>query len=262
MTQAETRPLWLGDDPNLFPATSSALNEPNGLLAVGGDLSPERLIAAYSRGIFPWYSDDQPILWWTPQPRLVFVPGQVKQSKSLKKHLRQNALSVTLNQDFKGVIEACRSVARNGQDGTWITQEMLDAYVDLHEYGVAHSVETRNAAGELIGGLYGVALGGVFFGESMFSHATNASKVAITVFSDWLAKHQFGLIDCQVENPHLLSLGGLTVNRHAFESQLKQHVAPRQLEFKGFWEQYSGKTLFLSQQHPQRVNETSIEDTA
>lgn len=243
-------PIWLREDSLQFPPSHLALKDPNGLLAVGGDLSPARLIEAYSNGIFPWFDDHQPILWWTPEPRMIFYPGQVKQSKSLKKHLRQQAISVTLDQDFAAVIDACSQQPRPGQQGTWITDDMRLAYLELHNEGVAHSVETRDHENKLIGGLYGVAIGGVFFGESMFSRATNASKIAITVFSDWLAKKGFGLIDCQVENPHLISLGGQCVSREAFEKMLSKHAKAREQEFKSFWPNHAGEALYYSPKHP------------
>ena len=193
-----------------FPPAAAALREPNGLLAIGGDLSPERLMYAYRNAIFPWYSDDQPILWWSPQPRFVIYPGHLKISRSLTKTLRRQRFEVTSNQAFKEVVEAC-SQPRTSQDGTWITQEMKAAYNDLHTLGHAMSIECWHE-GSLAGGLYGVHLGQVFFGESMFTRITDASKVALVT----LARSGFALIDCQLPNPHLSSLGAVALERSQF----------------------------------------------
>ncbi|HEY7773491.1 MAG TPA: leucyl/phenylalanyl-tRNA--protein transferase [Marinagarivorans sp.] len=237
------QPVWLGDDPNDFPPTALALPDPNGLLAVGGDLSPQRLVAAYSRGIFPWFDDEQPILWWSPEPRMVFTPGAVHQSKSLKKHLRKHPCSVTIDRDFEAVIHHCRQPRQN-QAGTWITDEMTEAYIALHRLGIAHSIETRDANGDLQGGFYGVGIGAVFFGESMFSLQSNASKIAITQFSNWAHEHGFALIDCQVENPHLATLGGELISRQRFETLLVEHAGPKLKPFQHLWQRQRGNTLF------------------
>jgi leucyl/phenylalanyl-tRNA--protein transferase len=189
--------------------------EPNGLLAIGGDLSPARLLAAYRRGIFPWYGPGQPILWWCPDPRAVLYPDSVRISRSLAKVLRRGRLQVTVDRDFDAVVQACAE-PRPGQDGTWITRQMATAYGRLHRLGVAHSVEVREQD-RLVGGLYGVALGEVFFGESMFSRVPDASKVALVA----LARMGFRLIDCQVPSAHLARLGAKEISRATFLAQLR-----------------------------------------
>ena len=207
-----------------FPPIEHALDDPNGLLAAGGDLSPRRLLDAYSKGIFPWFDKDQPILWWSPSPRAVLFPDQLHVSKSLRKTLRKKIYQVTLDTAFEQVIRAC-SEPRSYSDGTWITEEMIEAYIQLHRLGYAHSVESWQD-GKLVGGLYGIALGRIFFGESMFSRATDASKVAFVYLVSQLKAWGFQLIDCQVENPHLVSLGSTTIDRTEFKALLKHHVPP------------------------------------
>ncbi len=210
---------WLvDDDPDWFPATSTALADPDGLLAAGGDLSPARLVAAYRRGIFPWFEDGQPILWWTPDPRFVLSPDRVKVSRSLRKRLREERFEVRVDTAFEAVMRAC-AAPREGQDGTWITDSMFEAYSELHAIGVAHSVEAWEGD-RLVGGLYGLALGRIFFGESMFHRATDASKVAFVTLCDRLVQCGFELIDCQVETAHLASLGAGPVPRREFEACL------------------------------------------
>lgn len=202
---------WLyADTP--FPPVSKALKEPNGLLAGGGDLSPQRLLAAYRRGIFPWYSAGEPILWWSPDPRMVLFPDAIRITRSLAKTLRNADYSVRLDTAFEQVIAACAATPRPGQDGTWITTEMQQAYLRLHALGYAHSVETWRD-GQLVGGLYGVAIGRVFCGESMFSHATDASKIALVHLCRYLARREFGIIDCQMETAHLTSMGARPISR-------------------------------------------------
>lgn len=210
------RPHWIqpGDPVTAFPDVNFALREPDGLLAVGGDLSSERILAAYRRGIFPWYSDSQPVLWWSPDPRTVLFPAQLKLSRSLRKTLRREHFSVSLDQSFSDVIEACAE-PRPGSSGTWITEEMANAYSSLHAQGYAHSVECR-LDGELVGGLYGVAIGRVFFGESMFSRVTDASKVAFAWLVRQLEARDFGLVDCQIHTRHLASLGASEIPRAEF----------------------------------------------
>ncbi len=206
----------------LFPPIDTALiepNGPNGLLAAGGDLSPQRLLAAYSRGIFPWYSAPDPILWWSPDPRMVLFPDELKISRSLAKVLRNKAYAVRLDFACAEVIAACAAVPRAGQPGTWITVEMQAAYRRMHELGHVHSVETW-IDGELAGGLYGVAVGRAFFGESMFSHATDASKIALAHLCVYLQAHGFGIIDCQMETAHLASLGARPLPRREFAEHL------------------------------------------
>ncbi len=212
---------WL-DRNAAFPPLSRALTEPNGLLAAGGELSADRLIEAYKNGIFPWYSDDQPLLWWSPDPRMVLVPGEVNISRSLGKRLRRGDFEIRIDSAFERVMRACAAprVSRNGgQAGTWITDEMVAAYTELHRRGLAHSVETW-INNELAGGLYGVALGRMFYGESMFTRATDASKIALAHLAKQLARWQFGLIDCQMQTAHLASLGAREIPRAEFIRQL------------------------------------------
>lgn len=205
-----------------FPPVDSALAEPNGLLAIGGDLSPERLISAYRQGIFPWYSADQPILWWSPDPRCVLYPDQLKISRSLYKTLKSKKFTVTIDQAFTQVIEAC-SAPRTYEENTWISSAMKQAYRDLHQLGYAHSVETW-LEGELVGGLYGLSMGKLFFGESMFSRCSDASKVAFVHLVKHLAAYDFPLIDCQLPNNHLLSLGACTIPRTEFLKYLDTYL--------------------------------------
>jgi leucyl/phenylalanyl-tRNA--protein transferase len=202
-----------------FPPLSRALTEPNGLLAAGGDLSAARLIEAYRQGIFPWYSDDQPLLWWSPDPRMVMFPAELKISRSLGKRLRRRDYEVRVDSAFESVMRAC-AAPRDGQAGTWITDEMVAAYTNLHRRGLAHSVETW-IGGELAGGLYGVGLGRMFYGESMFTRATDASKIALAHLARQLERWQFGLIDCQMQTAHLASLGAREIPRSAFVQRLK-----------------------------------------
>ncbi len=218
-------PVWLDNDPeNIeFPHPDMAMSEPDGLLAIGGDLSPQRIVNAYINGIFPWFSEGQPILWWSPNPRAVLFPEKLHVSRSLKKLIRKGIYSSTLDQAFEQVIENCARTPRKDQDGTWITDEMAEAYIHLHRLGLAHSAECW-LDGELVGGLYGIALGEVFFGESMFSHRTNASKVAFVHLLDELKKADYALIDCQVTTDHLLSLGAEEIPRNQFLNLVKVHT--------------------------------------
>jgi leucyl/phenylalanyl-tRNA--protein transferase len=212
---------WLDRDQS-FPPLSRALAEPNGLLAAGGDLSAERLIDAYQHGIFPWYSDDQPLLWWSPDPRMVLYPSELKISRSLGKRLRKSGkrdYDVRVDSAFEAVMRAC-AAPRETQSGTWITRDMVKAYTELHRRGLAHSVETW-IDGELAGGLYGVALGRMFYGESMFTRVTDASKIALAHLARQLQRWQFGLIDCQMQTAHLASLGAREIARAVFVRELK-----------------------------------------
>jgi leucyl/phenylalanyl-tRNA--protein transferase len=202
------------NDPHTFPPVEEALTEPNGLLAVGGDLSPARLLAAYRKGIFPWYNRGEPVLWWSPDPRLVLFPDKLKLSRSLRKVLRKGEFTVTFDRAFYQVVSAC-AAPRKREKGTWITPEMKQAYCLLHELGYAHSVESWYQ-GELVGGLYGVAIGRVFFGESMFHRRTDASKVAFVTLVENLKRWQYSLIDCQVRTDHLISLGAEEIPRSQF----------------------------------------------
>jgi leucyl/phenylalanyl-tRNA--protein transferase len=201
-----------------FPDASLAETEPNGLLAVGGDLSSTRLLNAYRNGIFPWYSDGQPLLWWSPDPRSVLFPEQLKISRSLRKTLRRAPFRVSMDRDFAAVVQACAAPRRH-EPGTWITPAMAAAYSHLHTLGHAHSVEVWQGL-ELVGGLYGVAIGQVFFGESMFSHATDASKVAMVYLVAHLLAWGYRLIDCQVYSEHLISQGAEEISRRAFIAHL------------------------------------------
>ena len=201
-------------DREWFPPLDRALDEPEGLLAAGGDLAPERLLAAYRRGIFPWYSAGQPVLWWSPNPREVLDPREFKCSRSLAKTLRNRDFEVAFDRDFPAVVQAC-AARRDNSPGTWITPEMHAAYCTLFQHGHAHSVEVR-LAGQLVGGLYGVLLGGVFFGESMFSRERDASKVALARLVEKGLVAGLQLIDCQLPTPHLRSLGSKPMNRAAF----------------------------------------------
>ncbi len=223
--------VWLDESHNLFPDVSMALTDPDGLLAAGGDLSVSRLLEAYRRGIFPWYEEDQPILWWSPDPRCVLYPDQLHISRSLKKTLRKNNYQVTFDQAFMSVIQHCAE-SRHDQGGTWITPDMLEAFEQLHALGIAHSVEIwyiENELPQLVGGLYGIAMGSVFFGESMFSRCTDASKIALLKLSQQLSAWGFNLIDCQVHSDHLESLGAITIERQQFVSHLEEHINnPRQ----------------------------------
>lgn len=200
----------LDEEDAFFPPPELA--DDDGLLAVGGNLSPQRLINAYSQGIFPWYSDETPILWYSPHERFVLFPDKVKISKSMRQVIRSNQFSITLNKAFPDVIRECSAKARKDQDGTWITQDMQDAYIRLHNLGKAHSIEVWNEL-ELVGGLYGVSTGKVFCGESMFSHTSNVSKLALI----WLCQTQgYHLIDCQIESEHLKSLGAELISREEY----------------------------------------------
>lgn len=214
-------PYWLKRDDLSFPDPQHALSEPNGLLAVGGDLSLERLLSAYKLGIFPWYEDGQPILWWSPEPRMVLFPDELHVSKSLEKTINKNALNVTFNQNFPAVILACATQRSKNRDGTWITEEMQQAYINLHEAGWAHSVEVWND-NDLVGGLYGIAMGKIFFGESMFNKQANASKRAFVHLVKSLKVKDFNLIDCQVSSEHLTSLGAREIKREKFMYYLQK----------------------------------------
>ena len=214
---------WIdGDDPNsAFPPLEQALSDPDGLLAFGGDLSVERLLKAYRCGIFPWFSDDQPIMWWSPDPRTVLFPHDLKISRSLAKTCRKIPFEITLNRAFADVINACAAPRSDGE-GTWITDDMQQAYCNLHEAGHAHSVEAWQD-GQLVGGLYGIAIGQVFFGESMFANKTDASKVAFVHLVQQLQAWEFQLIDCQVDSAHLQSLGASQLSRAKFSNYLDMY---------------------------------------
>ncbi len=211
-------PVFRLPDEHIFPPPELA--EDNGLLAVEGDLSESRLLLAYSMGIFPWYSEDDPILWWSPDPRLVLFPGELKVSRSLKQTIKKQGFSVTLDTAFEDVIINCASVHRKDDGGTWITDDMMEAYIRLYRSGFAHSVEVWFDK-KLVGGLYGVSLGSAFFGESMFTKKNNASKVAFVTLFNQLVSWKFSLIDCQLTTPHLISLGAREIPRIEFLELLK-----------------------------------------
>jgi leucyl/phenylalanyl-tRNA--protein transferase len=216
---------WLSpqDEPEWFPPLERALDEPAGLLAAGGDLSTVRLLAAYRRGIFPWYSPGQPVLWWSPDPRAVLFPEEFRCTRSLAKRIRNGGFDSFIDRDFRGVIEAC-AAPRPQSVGTWITPEMLAAYVELHRRGYAHSVETWHGD-RLVGGLYGVRLGGVFFGESMFSRERDASKVALARLVESCVAEGIVVIDCQMASSHLASMGSRRIPRMRFEAMLREHAS-------------------------------------
>ncbi len=205
-----------------FPPLDSALAEPDGLLAAGGGLAPERVLDAYRRGIFPWYSEGQPVLWWSPDPRMVLFTAEFRMPRSLAKRVRQRRYDIRLDTAFEEVIHACAG-PRAGQDGTWITDAMIGTYVALHRRGVAHSVEAWRD-GELVGGLYGLALGRAFFGESMFTRESDASKVALAHLVAKLARDGVPLIDCQQQTSHLAGLGARPIRRREFAARLRELI--------------------------------------
>jgi leucyl/phenylalanyl-tRNA--protein transferase len=211
---------WLDPNENHddFPPLERALKDPNGLLAVGGDLSPGRLLEAYRKGIFPWYEEGQPILWWSPDPRAVLFTDKLKISRSLAKTLRNKPYSISFDQAFAEVISACAE-PRAATSGTWITRDMQSAYLKLHQQGHAHSVEVWNEDKELVGGLYGILLDKIFCGESMFNRQRDMSKIALISLAEWLKNKHIKVIDCQLSNPHLSSLGAEAVSRTSFTEQ-------------------------------------------
>lgn len=209
----------LGPDKSLFP--DPAMAEPNGMLAVGGDLSAQRLLAAYRSGIFPWFDASQPILWWSPDPRMVLRPSEVHVSRSLRKSIRRLPYEIRFDSAFSQVIRSCAHTSRPGQGGTWITASMAQAYETLHGLGHAHSAEAW-LDGRLVGGLYGVCQGGAFFGESMFASAPDASKMAFVVLARWLESQGVSLIDCQVATQHLRHFGGYEIPRSEFLHRVRQ----------------------------------------
>ncbi|MGI9225105.1 MAG: leucyl/phenylalanyl-tRNA--protein transferase [Woeseiaceae bacterium] len=220
------RVVWIaaGDPPDSFPDIETALREPDGLLAAGGDLSSSRLLAAYRHGVFPWFDAGQPILWWSPDPRCVLVPGSFYVSRRLKRDFRRSRVEIRFNHDFEEVIRKCAE-PRISQQGTWITADMISAYGQLHEEGWAHSIETWQGD-TLVGGLYGLAIGKLFFGESMFSRQDNASKYALFALCSHLHDRGFELIDCQVTSQHLLNLGATMMPRQEFSRILRSGCEP------------------------------------
>lgn len=223
--------IWLQKDTILFPPAYMASED--GIVALGGDLSVKRLLAAYQQGIFPWFNDNDPIIWWSPDPRFVLYPAELKVSKSMRPYFNQKKFEVTVDRAFETVIRACREVKRAGQGGgTWITESMIEAYIDLHYAGYAHSVEVWQAK-QLVGGLYGVSLGKVFFGESMFSRVSNASKFGFIWLVRRLIELDFDLIDCQQETRYLGSLGAKKIPRTAFLNHLSDNIPKSTL--RGNW---------------------------
>jgi leucyl/phenylalanyl-tRNA--protein transferase len=213
---------WLGAQ-SPFPPLGAAMDDPNGLLAIGGDLAPSRLLAAYRAGIFPWFSEGQPILWWSPDPRMVLYVDEFRISRSLGKRVRSGAYETRVDSEFRQVVQACADTPRAGQGGTWITPAMVDAYCELHRLGYAHSVESWRD-GRLVGGLYGLALGQVFFGESMFAHENDASKVALVQLVALLQRLRVSLIDCQQETAHLAAFGARPIARARFAAHLAELI--------------------------------------
>lgn len=220
-------PVYALPKAHVFPPVSHA--EPDGLLAVGGDLAPDRILMAYHQGIFPWYSEGSPILWWSPDPRMILMTAELKISKSMRQVMRSGKFKITYDKAFEEVIEACGNVPRPGQDGTWLTQEMRLAYIQLHQLGFAHSVEVWRE-GRLVGGLYGLAIGSVFCGESMFSLESNASKAGFIDLVKRLQAIGFRFVDCQVHTPHLESLGAKEVPREEFLDLLETALQDEDLD--------------------------------
>jgi leucyl/phenylalanyl-tRNA--protein transferase len=220
---------WLEDEQPHFPDTSLALDQPNGLLAAGGDLTLPWLEAAYRRGIFPWFSDQEPILWWSPSPRMVLFPEQLHLGRTLTRLIRKKPFDViTFDRDFSAVIQHCATIPRDDQPGTWITEEMQEAYLSAHEAGLAHSIEVWRDQ-QLIGGLYGVSIGSVFFGESMFSLESGASRFALIALVR--SQNKLKMIDCQMYTEHLARMGAAEIERDAFELALQQGVDEPVMEF-------------------------------
>lgn len=217
---------WLTDNAP-FPPVGQALRLPNGLLAAGGELSETRLLEAYRHGIFPWFNTGEPVLWWSPDPRMVLIPGEFKTSNSLKKVLRRSTYEVRIDSAFEAVMRACAAPRVGRQGGTWIGEGMIEAYCALHRLGYAHSVEVW-MTDRLVGGLYGVSIGRMFYGESMFSLSSNASKIALAHLAGQLHRWNFGMIDCQMNTPHLASLGAHEISRREFIARLQElvHCAP------------------------------------
>ena len=231
------------DDDYYIPQLRTVHNFPNpreageeGLLAYGGDLNPNRILKAYRNGIFPWFNPEDPILWWSPNPRMLLYPQEFKTSKSFRRVLRNKGFEVKFDTNFEAVIHFCGEVPREGQEGTWLTKEMKEAYIELHHMGFAHSVETYHE-GKLVGGLYGLAMGGGFFGESMFSLVSDASKVAIKALSNICVKRGYDFIDCQVETPHLIKWGARLVERDTFLDELEKTIQ-KSTDF-GSWSSWS-----------------------
>jgi len=242
---------WLDPETILFPSPALALNDPNGLLAAGGDLSPNRILAAYQHGIFPWFNPGEPILWWSPSPRTVIYPAQLHISRSLRKVIRSGTYRVSFDHCFTEVMRAC-AAPRPSANGTWISNEIIASYSRLHTSGYAHSVEvwkTNTTGEELVGGLYGIALGKIFFGESMFSRADNASKVGLAFLVSQLKAWDFQLIDCQVANNHLFSLGAIEIPREEFQQLLVDFVKIPAC-YPGNWSNLEPEGMYQDMERP------------
>jgi leucyl/phenylalanyl-tRNA---protein transferase len=205
----------------------------DGLLCIGGDLSAQRILLAYENGIFPWFSENEPILWWSPDPRLILFPENINVSKSLNKKIKKNYFHLTVDHAFKQTILSCAKPRRKEYAGTWLVEEMIEAYIQLHKLGYAHSIETWNKD-QLVGGLYGICLGGTFFGESMFSFESDASKIALVALAHHLNRHHFDLIDCQVTTNHLLSMGATEISRNSYLDRIQQSV--KRKDTKDIWD--------------------------
>lgn len=238
----------LNKDDCFFPPADRA--DEQGLLAIGGDLSPQRLIVAYANGIFPWFSEGEPLLWWSLDPRLVIRPGEMKVSKSLRHTLKSGKFETRIDTQFREVMLHCADTPRKDQDGTWILDDMVEAYCHLHKLGLAHSFETYHE-GKLVGGLYGVSLGKAFFGESMFHIETDASKVAFYALHQFLQHHDFKLIDCQQETSHLMSLGAYAIPRDQFLDELK--ILTKEATLVGNWGTGTYEKLYLTIQQPEKL---------
>lgn len=204
----------------------------DGLLCIGGDLSAQRILLAYEKGIFPWFSENEPILWWSPDPRLVLFPENIKVSRSLKKTIKKNTFHLTMDHAFEETILSCAKPRRKEYTGTWLVEEMIEAYIQLHKLGYAHSIETWKDD-RLVGGLYGICLGGIFFGESMFSSEDDASKTALTALANHLEQHRFDLIDCQVTTNHLLSMGATEISRNAYLDIIQRSI--KRTDLRNVW---------------------------
>jgi leucyl/phenylalanyl-tRNA---protein transferase len=224
-------PVFQLNDYPFFPPAHLA--DKSGLLAIGGQLQPDWILMAYENGIFPWFNEDEPIMWWSPDPRMVLFPSKLHVSQTMKQVLNRGVFEIKFDTNFNAVIENCGNTRRNHRDGTWITPEMKAAYTQLHELGVAHSAEAYNNKGELVGGLYGLAIGSCFFGESMFSLESNASKAAFITLVKWLKEKKFTMIDCQVASEHLASLGAQEISRKEFFEWLNNALKDESL--KGHW---------------------------
>lgn len=250
-------PVWLNPWTVDFPPIERAMTEPNGLLAIGGDLSEQRLLNAYRHGIFPWYETGQPILWWSPAPRAVLFPEKIHISRSLKKSIRTKGYAATFDRAFRDVMQACAEPRKSGA-GTWITHEMVEAYCALHEKGYAHSAETWKDE-KLVGGIYGIALGKLFFGESMFCRETDASKIALVTLMQQLQAQGFKLLDCQVGNTHTFSLGAKEISRKEFKSYLLQYIPNDIYGSAQKWDNLYNSTLTNTHmEKPASTNDNSI----